>query len=202
VHAQKLDITHKLHAHKLGITHRLHEHKWSFHAWVLRKLRHWKEEMFCQTQKNCKHWWSLSNRSFVTHCNTLQQTATNYNTLLHTAPHSHVRSLGNRSFVTHCNTPQHSATHCNTLTWAKLQQRTFAYSYVWHDSFICVTWRTYTRRQATRKCCRGLKSTPLANAICILRLLVFKNEIDHVNIYVDIYNGYISYSMYVLCPNS
>jgi len=45
-----------------------------------------------------------SKAKYVTHCNTLQYTATHCNTLQHTA--------------THCNTLQHIAIHCNMLQHA------------------------------------------------------------------------------------
>jgi len=46
----------------------------------------------------------------ATHCNTLKQTATRWNTLQHTATHC------NTHCHTHCNTLQHTATtHCNAL---------------------------------------------------------------------------------------
>ena len=68
----------------------------------------------------------------ASHCNTLQYTATHCNTLQHTATHctqmtfprclscetvcrhiTHCNTL--QSTATHCNTLQHIATHCNTL---------------------------------------------------------------------------------------
>ena len=45
-----------------------------------------------------------------------------------------IRTLQNTA--THCNTLQHTATHCSTL----IQMRNTTHSYVWHDSFICMTW--------------------------------------------------------------
>ena len=51
----------------------------------------------------------------LTHCNTLQHTATQCNTMQHTATHCiHRRRTALRQ-MTHCNTLQYSATHCNTL---------------------------------------------------------------------------------------
>jgi len=65
----------------------------------------------------------------ITHCNTLQHTATHCNTLQHTAPQqstdhaalnrqhtaTHCNDKLQHTLISHCNTMQHTATHCNTL---------------------------------------------------------------------------------------
>jgi len=54
---------------------------------------------------------SLGMHTLISHCITLQHTATHCNTLQHTA--THYNTL--QHITTHCSTLQHTATHCNTL---------------------------------------------------------------------------------------
>jgi len=49
-------------------------------------------------------------------CNTLQHTATHCNTLQHTAAHLQHTTTHCSTSATHCNTLQHTAQHCNTAT--------------------------------------------------------------------------------------
>ena len=53
----------------------------------------------------------LSLQNTATQCNTLQHTPTHCNTLQHAAPFCGIL----RHVATHCNTLQHTARHCNTL---------------------------------------------------------------------------------------
>jgi len=56
---------------------------------------------------------------YISHCNTLQHTATHCNTLQHTATHCNTL----QRTATHCHTLPHTATHCNALQRTYIQYR-------------------------------------------------------------------------------
>jgi len=106
--------------------------------------------------------------SYVTHCNTLQHTATHRNMPQHTAriapvwheyfmtgtnhsrhttlQHTATRCNTLQHAATHCNTLQHTATHCNTLQHtARVRRLTDVRrdSYMHAETHSCLTWRIH-----------------------------------------------------------
>jgi len=51
----------------------------------------------------------------ATHCNTLQQTATDYGTQDYWLAAAHCDTQNEQHTAPHCDTTQHTATHCDTL---------------------------------------------------------------------------------------
>ena len=84
----------------------------------------------------------------ATHCDTLQHTTTQHNTLQtlqHIATHCSVSRIvicvpvQKKHTATHCNTLQHTATHCNTLQHTATHCNTLQHTAVCRvSSFVCL----------------------------------------------------------------
>ena len=86
--------------------------------------------------------------SHISHCNTLQHTATHCNTLQNTA--------------THCNTLQHTATHGNTLQHTATHYtncNTFRPHWFWYLHSHCLIWYLSRCNSACNNCCSSCCST-------------------------------------------